>query len=50
MIKGAIDAGLSIPVGEGAIPSDERISGEHLKEGSKDEFEKVKATLLEADL
>ncbi|GBC70308.1 hypothetical protein HRbin02_00072 [Candidatus Calditenuaceae archaeon HR02] len=29
-VKGALDAGLSIPVGEGVLPSDERIRGQHI--------------------
>ncbi|MEM0493852.1 MAG: 50S ribosomal protein L18 [Thermofilum sp.] len=44
-VKGALDGGLSIPVGEEVLPSDDRIRGEHiasyaalLKERSEDEF------------
>ena len=33
--KGGIDAGLSIPVGEGMFPSDDRIRGEHIASWSK---------------
>lgn len=30
VLKGALDAGLQIPHGEGVLPSDERIRGEHI--------------------
>jgi large subunit ribosomal protein L18 len=50
--KGAIDAGLSVPVGEEVIPSDDRIRGVHIakyQEKFKDlpaEFEKVKSKIM----
>jgi large subunit ribosomal protein L18 len=31
-VKGALDAGISIPVSEEVLPSDERINGSHIKE------------------
>ena len=36
-LKGAIDAGLKIPAGEEALPTEERISGKHIEEFSKKE-------------
>ncbi|MBI5072713.1 50S ribosomal protein L18 [Candidatus Woesearchaeota archaeon] len=33
--KGAIDAGLNIPVGENILPSNERISGKHIEDYAK---------------
>ncbi len=45
VLKGALDAGLQIPHGEGVLPSDERIRGEHiaqyaakLKKGNEKEY------------
>jgi large subunit ribosomal protein L18 len=43
-IKGALDAGMKIPVGEDALPADSRIKGEHIpgKEGITQSFIQVK--------
>ena len=44
VLKGALDAGLQIPHGEGVLPSDERIRGEHIAQYAaklKDENEKA---------
>ncbi|RLE64829.1 MAG: 50S ribosomal protein L18 [Thermoprotei archaeon] len=35
VVKGAIDAGLKIPVGEDMLPSENRIKGEHIAEYAK---------------
>lgn len=47
-VKGALDGGLTVPVGEEVLPSDDRIRGEHiakyavqLKERNEDEFKKI---------
>ncbi len=50
--KGAADAGLGIPVGEGMFPSEERIRGEHIASYSEkfkdmpEVFETVKSRIL----
>ncbi len=50
--KGAIDAGLEIPVGKEIIPSDERIKGLHIAsylekfKSLPEEFEKIKQKIL----
>ncbi len=41
-LKGVIDAGVDVPCSEKVFPSSERISGEHISEGVKKDFEKVK--------
>ncbi len=44
VLKGALDAGLQIPHGEGVLPSDERIRGEHIAKYAtklKEENEKM---------
>ncbi|RME77658.1 50S ribosomal protein L18 [Candidatus Woesearchaeota archaeon] len=50
VLKGAIDAGLQVPVDEEVLPAQERISGEHIAhekaQDTRSEFEKVKGTLL----
>lgn len=42
-LKGAIDAGLQIPADKEALPSDERISGQHLK--VKNDIAKIKSAI-----
>jgi len=44
-LKGLIDAGIEIPHDESIFPPPERISGSHLKENSKEMFEKVKSEI-----
>jgi len=51
LAKGAIDAGLKVPCGEGVLPSEERIKGAHIANQDKfkdlpKEFEKVKEKIL----
>jgi large subunit ribosomal protein L18 len=52
VVKGAIDAGLKVPVSEEVLPSEERIYGKHIasyKEKFKnlpEEFEKIKQKIL----
>jgi len=45
VVKGLVDGGLDIPVNEVVFPSEERLSGEHLKDGLKDMIAKVKGAL-----
>jgi large subunit ribosomal protein L18 len=50
-IKGAIDAGLSVPCSEEAFPSEERIKGKHIsdhtkKSGIEKSFDDVKSKLM----
>ncbi len=47
-LKGLVDAGLEIPHGEGELPDESRIRGEHLGEEVVKMFEAVKAKLEEA--
>ncbi|HEQ78692.1 MAG TPA: 50S ribosomal protein L18 [Euryarchaeota archaeon] len=49
-MKGAVDAGMNIPHGESIVPTDERLSGVHMKEGTPEMFNKVKAAIEEAEL
>jgi large subunit ribosomal protein L18 len=37
-LKGAIDAGLEVPCGDGIFPSDERIRGEHVAGNTHSSF------------
>ena len=41
-VKGAIDAGIDIPVSEDALPADERVQGAHIDEALAKSFEQVK--------
>lgn len=41
-VKGVIDAGVDVPVSENALPSEERLVGEHISEGLKKEVEALK--------
>ncbi len=57
VLKGALDAGLQIPHGEGVLPSDERIRGEHiaqyaakLKEKNEKEYRAQFSTYLQRGL
>lgn len=47
-VKGALDAGLKVPVNEEILPSDDRIKGEHITKFKNlpVEFEKVKQKIL----
>lgn len=44
-VKGAIDAGLKIPVDEKMLPSEERIKGKHISEAMAKKVEEIKAGL-----
>lgn len=46
-LKGALDSGLDIPVGEKLLPSKKRINGEHIKGFDNTLVEKVKKTIDE---
>lgn len=53
VLKGALDAGLQIPHGEGVLPSDERIRGEHIAQYAamlKEKNEKAYSTQFSAYL
>jgi len=45
VIKGVIDAGLKIPVGD-IFPSEDRLSGKHINDEVAKDFESVKAKLI----
>ena len=40
-----IDAGLEIPHGEGVLPSDERINGEHISDSLSKVLDKTKKSI-----
>jgi large subunit ribosomal protein L18 len=46
VVKGAVDAGLKIPIDESILPSDDRIKGKHISEAVGKEFETVKQKIL----
>ena len=46
-LKGMLDAGLSIPHGDGIFPSEERIKGLHISEELENLFDEVKGRLEE---
>ncbi len=45
-VKGALDAGLKVPISEEVLPSEERIRGEHIGKGIQEDFEKIKEKIL----
>ncbi|MBN1677054.1 MAG: 50S ribosomal protein L18 [Candidatus Thermoplasmatota archaeon] len=44
-LKGILDAGIEIPHGEDVIPSDERLTGKHMREGTAAMFEGAKSKI-----
>ncbi len=44
-LKGILDAGIEIPHGEGVIPSDDRLTGKHMREGTTAMFEGAKSKI-----
>ena len=44
-LKGAVDAGIEVPHGEEMLPSKDRISGKHMKEGIAAMFEATKGKI-----
>lgn len=46
-LQGAIDSGLSVPHGEGVVPSEERMRGEHLGDKVPEMFDKVRDKIME---
>lgn len=52
LVKGAMDAGLNVPVSEEVLPSEEKISGRHITtylerfKNLSEEFEKIKQNIL----
>jgi large subunit ribosomal protein L18 len=45
VIAGLVDGGLDVPANKKVFPSEERLNGEHLKDGAKDMIAKVKGGL-----
>ena len=45
VVKGLVDGGLDVDVDEKVFPSDDRLSGEHLKDGVREMIAKVKEEL-----
>jgi large subunit ribosomal protein L18 len=46
VVKGLIDGGLNINAGEEALPSEERVNGEHMEEDVQKVIAKVKSKLI----
>ena len=46
VLKGLVDAGVNIPCDEKVFPSEERISGKHLKEDVQKAFENLKSKIV----
>ncbi len=46
-LKGALDGGLEVPHSEEILPSEARLTGQHLGEGVPESFEKVKSKIME---
>ena len=44
-LKGLVDSGLKIPVGDDIYPTEERIKGKHINEKVEKDFEKLKSKL-----
>lgn len=44
-LKGIIDAGIEIPHGKDVLPSEERLSGKHMREGTAAMFESAKGKI-----
>ncbi len=44
--KGAIDAGLKLPISEDILPSEDRIKGKHISETVEKEFDRIKQKIL----
>ena len=44
-LKGLVDAGLKIPVGDNIYPTEERMSGKHINDKVEKDFEKIKAKI-----
>jgi len=45
-LKGFVDGGITLPLGEEIVPSEERVSGAHLKGDAKAAFEKARSGIL----
>ncbi len=45
-LKGAVDAGISIPFSEEVLPSPERMSGAHLKDGVAEKFQECRKKIM----
>lgn len=44
-LKGIIDAGIEVPHGKDVLPSDDRIAGKHMREGTAAMFESTKSKI-----
>jgi len=45
-VKGAVDAGLKVPIDEEIIPAEDRIKGKHISDDMEKEFENIKKKIL----
>lgn len=48
-LAGVVEAGVQVPHGEGVLPAEERLRGEHCKEGAQAVFEQVKSRIEGGD-
>jgi large subunit ribosomal protein L18 len=44
-LKGVVDAGVEIPHDDGMVPSEDRIKGKHMKDGTEGLFDEVKGKI-----
>jgi large subunit ribosomal protein L18 len=44
-LRGIIDAGVEVPHGDDVLPSDDRLSGKHMREGPAAMFESTKGKI-----
>lgn len=44
-LKGVVDAGVEIPHDEGMVPSEDRLKGKHMKDGTEGQFDEVKGKI-----
>jgi large subunit ribosomal protein L18 len=44
-LRGIIDAGVEVPHGDGVLPSDDRLAGKHMREGTAAMFESTKSKI-----
>jgi large subunit ribosomal protein L18 len=46
-LQGMVDAGITVPHGEGILPDKDRLKGTHVSENKIKEFEKIKNRIIE---
>jgi large subunit ribosomal protein L18 len=48
-VKGLVDGGIKVRANPEIFPSEDRLSGEHMKKEIREEFDKLKKTILKGD-